>query len=218
MSDGDAPRVAALKTKLNTALIGDVLDAMGLTHQFLPPHIRPLRPEDKLVGRAMPLLEAAAFDDAKPFGLMFDAIDDLEPGEIYLATGAPLPCAMWGGLMTTLAARKGATGAVLNGYYRDTAEILQMDFPVFGHGPYAQDQRVRGRVIDYGVRVELGGVTVDPGDMLVGDIDGVVAIPSDLVDEVIERALEKQATESAVRQDILSGMGAAEAFEKYGVM
>lgn len=215
----DTSHFETLRTKLSTALIGDVLDAMGRTHQFLPPNIRPLRPtEDKLVGRAMPLLESVAFDDNQPFGVMFDAIDDLKPGEIYLATGAQLPCAMWGELMTTLARRKGATGAVLDGYMRDTLGVLKMDFPVFSHGSYSQDQRVRGRVIDYRVTVEVGGVTVAPGDVLVGDIDGVVCIPDALLDEVIERALEKQKIEGAVRKDILDGMGAAEAFEKYGVM
>lgn len=211
-------RTVALKDELSTALLGDVLDAMGHRHQFLPPDVRPLRGEDKLVGRAMPLLEAAVFDDEQPFGKMFDAIDDLKPGEVYLATGAPLPCAMWGELMTTLARRKGANGAVLNGYVRDTAGILKMNFPVFSHGSYAQDQRVRGRVIDYRCTVEFGATRVAPGDWLVGDIDGVIAIPGGIVDEVIERAQEKHEIEEAVRKDILGGMDATEAFEKYGVM
>ncbi|WP_380054030.1 RraA family protein [Falsihalocynthiibacter sp. SS001] len=217
MTKDDSARVNVLRDKLSTALLGDILDAMGRRHQFLPPNIRPVRQSDKMVGRAMPVLEAAVYDDAEPFGKMFEAIDDLKPGEIYLATGANLPCAMWGELMTTLAQRKGSTGAVLNGYIRDTHGILDMDYPVFSHGSYAQDQRVRGRVIDYRCSVEFGAVTVSTGDYLVGDIDGVLAIPADIVDEVIEQALAKQATEGNVREAILNGMDATEAFEKYGV-
>lgn len=217
MTQRDQARTAVLRDKLSTALLGDVLDAMGHRHQFLPPNIQPVRQSDKMVGRAMPLLEAAVYDDAEPFGKMFEAIDDLKPDEIYLATGADLPCAMWGELMTTLAQRKGATGAVLNGYIRDTHGILDLDFPVFSHGSYAQDQRVRGRVIDYRCPVEFGAVTVHPGDYLVGDIDGVISIPAGLVDEVIELALAKQSTEGTVREAILNGMDATEAFEKYGV-
>lgn len=218
MARDDTDRTETLRAQLSTALIGDILDAMGHRHQFLPPNVRPLRPADKMAGRAMPLLEAAVFDDNQPFGLMFDAVDDLRPGEIYLATGAPLPCAMWGELMTTLARRKGATGAVLNGFVRDTHGILETDFPVFSHGSYAQDQRLRGRVIDYRTTVEFGATRVAPGDYLVGDIDGVVSIPAAIIDEVIERALEKKEIEDAVRADILGGMDATAAFEKYGVM
>ncbi|RUV95202.1 RraA family protein [Mesorhizobium sp. M1A.F.Ca.IN.022.07.1.1] len=191
---------------------------MGRTHQFLPPNIRPLRTDLKLVGRAMPLLEAVVYDDSKPFGLMFDAMDDLKPGEIYLATGAQLPCAMWGELMTTIAKHMGCRGAVLDGFMRDTYGVLKLDFPVFSQGSYAQDQRLRGRVVDYRVKVEVGGVTVSPGDYLVGDIDGVVSIPAEVIDEVIERAIEKDQIEGQVRRDILGGLGAAGAFDKYGVL
>ncbi len=166
--------------RLFTAVIGDVMDARGMTRQFLPPEIRGLRPGVGVVGRAMPVLEADLADDfagdgdGEAFGLMFRALDGLKPGEIYICAGASPLYALWGGLMSTKAMSLGATGAVLDGYHRDTREILELGFPVFSAGAYAQDQRLRGRVVDFRCSIEFRNkCRVAPGDLVVGDVDGV---------------------------------------------
>src|SRR5690349_2900756 len=145
-----------VKSELFTAVVGDVLDAAGYTNQFLPPQLRPLQDDMIVVGRAMPVLEADCLGDTvahvgskQPFGLMFRALDDLKPGEVYVCTGASPTYALWGELMSTRAIHLGAAGAVLDGYSRDTRGILRLKFPTFSWGSYAQDQRVRGRVIDF---------------------------------------------------------------------
>jgi hypothetical protein len=150
LSSTDADLFAALKGELFTAVVGDVLDAMGHRHQFLPAGIAPLVPRSKIVGRAMPVLEADVYSDVaaegagplarKPFGLMLEALDDLKPGEIYIATGASLRYALWGGLMSTRATHLQAAGAILDGYVRDAEEIEALGFTVFCRGLYAQDQ------------------------------------------------------------------------------
>ena len=89
------------------------------------------------------------------FGLMFRALDDLRPGEIYVCTGASPRYALWGGLMSARAMTLGAVGAVLDGYHRDTREILDLGFPVFSSGAYAQDQRLRGQVLDFRCPITL---------------------------------------------------------------
>jgi 4-hydroxy-4-methyl-2-oxoglutarate aldolase len=123
---------ANLRDKLFTAVVGDVLDKMGWRRQFLPQAVRPLRPDVKIVGRAMPVLEADVFDESsrfpgaavgKPFGLMLDALDDLRAGEVYIATGGSFRYALWGELMSTRARYLRAAGAVLNGFVRDAAGI-----------------------------------------------------------------------------------------------
>ena len=222
----DADLFKTIRERLFTSVIGDVLDVAGLTHQFLPPGIRSLDPATVLVGRAMPVLEADCFGDTvvtqartEAFGLMFRALDGLQPGEVYIATGASPRYALWGGLMSTRAAALGAAGAVLDGFHRDTREIRQLGFPVFSAGAYAQDQRLRGRVIDFGCPIEFANATrVEPGDVIVGDVDGVVIIPKLHADAVVADALTKVAAEERVRVMIGEGKTTMSVFEETGVM
>ena len=218
MSDLDY--LSSLKEELFSALLGDIMDTKGLVRQFLPPEIKPIDRNTKLVGRAMPVVEKdIQRPDEAPFGKMFDALDELKPGEVYLATGASQNYALWGGLMTTRAKKLGAEGAVLLGYHRDTWEILEQGFPCFSMGSYAQDQGVRGKVVDYRCSVDThNGVHVDPDDLVFGDLDGVVIVPKRVEEEVIEEAHEKMAGEDNVRKSIIGGMSTKEAFKKYGIM
>jgi regulator of RNase E activity RraA len=222
----DTELFETVRTRLFTAVIGDVMDAQGLTHQFLPPSIRGISPNMTLVGRAMPVLEADCVGDVVAhtgrtdgFGLMFRALDDLAPGEIYLCTGASRRYALWGGLMSTRARRLGAQGAVLGGFHRDTREILQLGFPVFSQGAYAQDQRLRGRVIDFRCTIEFeNGTQAKPGDLIVGDLDGVLVVPRDHVADILRLALAKVDGEARVRDMIDAGESTASVFEKTGIM
>jgi regulator of RNase E activity RraA len=215
-----------VRERLFTAAIGDVMDKAGLTRQFLPPEIRALKPETVLVGRAMPVLEADCVGDvlghsgsADAFGLMFRALDGLKPREVYICTGASPRYALWGGLMSNKAIALGAAGAVLDGYHRDTREILALDFPVFSAGAYAQDQRLRGRVIDFRCIIEFeNGCRVAPGDVIVGDVDGVLVIPAPHVEDVVQAAIAKVTAEDRVRELIVSGGNTEEIFAKTGIM
>lgn len=223
----DTELFALLKGRLFTAVIGDVLDQMGLVRQFLPAGLAPLAPDMVLAGRAMPVLEADVHGSAegaagpltdKPFGLMLEALDDLGPGEVYVASGASPSYALWGELMATRASHLGAAGAVLNGYVRDGRGIAALGFPVFSRGLYAQDQGVRGKVIDYRCRLEIGGVLIAPGDLIFADAEGVLVIPRAAEEEAIARALAKASVEGEVEKAIRGGMSATEAFRTFGVM
>ena len=217
-----------MKKRLFPAVVGDILDTMGLMHQFLNPGIKALRSDMVVCGRAMPVLETNFFAGSeadgklplsrKPFGLMFEALDDLKPHEVYVATGCAPQFALWGGLMTTRAQHLKAAGAVLDGYSRDTPEVLEAGFPVFSYGGYAQDQGARGKVVDYRVGVEINGVRVNPGDIVFGDLDGVLVIPRAAEQESITKALEKVSAENKVRDAIRGGMSTVQAFETFGVM
>lgn len=219
---------AVVRRELYSAVLGDVMDGMGRLHQFLPPQIQPLRDDMVVVGRAMPVLTA---DDAggeqtgrinpslgQVFGLMLRALDDLKPGEVYLGTGGSQTYALWGELMSTAARNRGAAGAVLNGYSRDTPGILRLDFPTFSLGRYAQDQRPRGKVIDFRCAVRIGAVSIQPGDLVFGDLDGVCVVPRAIEREVLEEALNKARGERRVHEAIRGGMGAQEAWDTFGIM
>ncbi|MCU0514770.1 MAG: RraA family protein [Anaerolineae bacterium] len=223
----DRELFALARQELFTAVVGDIMDQLNLQQQFLPPEIRPLHPDMVLIGRAMPVLEADVFDSrashatpltGKPFGMMLEALDDLKPDEVYICSGAS-PCyALWGELMSVRAQKLGAAGVVVNGYSRDTRAILQLAFPVFSFGAYAQDQAPRGKVLDFRVPVRVGQALVRPGDVLFGDVDGVCVVPQEAVRDVFEKALEKARGEKQVRAAIENGMSAVEAFARYNIM
>lgn len=216
------------KRELFTAVVGDVLDKMGLLHQFLPPRLQPLRDDMVTIGRAMPVLEADVFGEsetntgnpamAKAFGLLFEALDDLKTNEVYVCTGGSPRYALWGELMSTRALKLGAAGAVVDGYSRDTFGILRLNFPTFSSGRYAQDQGPRGKVIDFRIPIEIEGVRIRPGDIVFGDVDGVLVIPREAEEEAFTRALEKARGEKLVQQAIENGMSTCEAFATFGIM
>ena len=145
-----------MKEKLYTPVVGDILDTMGYNHQFLPPEIMPLKDDMKLAGRACTILEHNVYEaQKKPFGLLTEALDQLKEDEIYIATGAG-NSALWGELLTATARTRGAVGAVLDGYTRDTPQVLAQNFPVFARGRWAQDSSIRTNVVDFRCAIEIG--------------------------------------------------------------
>jgi regulator of RNase E activity RraA len=219
---------ALTRRELFTAVVGDVMDKLGLQQQFLSPRIQPLTRDMVVIGRAMTVLEADVFAEkvegsanplmSKPFGLMLEALDDLKPNEIYICTGSSPTYALWGELMSTRAMKLGAVGAVVDGYSRDTRGILSLDFPVFSYGAYAQDQGPRGKVIDFRCPIETSNVRIESGDIVFGDVDGVCIIPRKAERDVFRLALEKARGEKLVAKAIKEGMSAVEAFRKFGIM
>jgi len=226
--NNDEELFTAARKELFTAVVGDAMDKMKLLHQFLPQRIQPLKEDMFLIGRAMTVLEADTFEElshdsqnplmAKPFGLMLEALDDLKKNEVYICSGSSPDYALVGELMMTRAKMLGAAGAVANGFSRDTNGILELDFPVFSYGRYAQDQAPRGKVIDFRVPIEMDGVRIDPGDIIIGDIDGVCVVPKENEEEVFIRAFEKARGEKKVLKAIQNGMSAVDAWNKYQIM
>jgi regulator of RNase E activity RraA len=219
---------ALSRSELYTAVVGDIMDILGHKRQFLPPSIQPLRDDMVVIGRAMPVLE---MDDEggegpgrqsavvnRPFGLMLPALDDLKPGEVYVCSGSSPAYALWGELMSMAATNRGAVGAVVNGYSRDTKGILAQNFACFSMGRYSQDQRPRGKVVDFRCTIKFGDVTVRPGDIVFGDLDGVCIVPKEIETEVFTQAFEKARGEKRVFEAIKGGMKAQESWDKFGIM
>jgi regulator of RNase E activity RraA len=217
--NNDRELFALMRSTLYTPVVGDLLDRVGNFHTFLPQRIQPLRPDMKVAGRAMPVLQGDVFGpQSDPFGRMTEALDALRDNEIYIATGTALRCANWGEIMTATAKTRGAAGAVVNGYHRDTPKVLEQEWPVFSRGAYGQDSGPRMKVLDFGCRIEIGAVVIEAGDIIFGDVDGVLVIPKRLEEEIITGALEKARTEKVVRHEIEAGMSCTDAFRKYGVL
>lgn len=208
-----------MKQKLYTPVVGDILDEMGYTHQFLPQAIRPLRDDMKIAGKAMTVLMIDVFGkQAKPFGRLCECLDQIQENEIYICTGGTQRCAYWGELLTATAKTRGGNGAVVNGWHRDTPQVLEQNWPVFSMGCYAQDSSVRTQVVDFRCQIEIGQVTINDGDYIFGDVDGVLVIPRQVAQQVVEQALEKASKEKGLRKAVEGGMPVTKAFEIFGVL
>ncbi len=216
------------REELFCALVGDILDTMGLQNQFVSRQVKPVSDDMVVIGRAKTVLECDVKDItleghhdpliSQPFGLMFKALDSLKENEVYICTGASYDYACWGGLMSTRAMHLKAAGAVVNGCHRDSNEILRLQFPSFSIGAYAQDQGPRGKVVDFDCKIDFGDIEVYPGDVIFGDRDGVLVIPDGAVKEAFSGAIEKARGEKTVLKALQQGMSTQEAFDTFGIM
>ena len=213
-----------LKEKLYVAVVSDVLDSLGYRNQTMDSRLRPVLPDKKncgLAGRArtMRWMDVDYIDAQDPYGLELDAIDSLRPGDVAVhssdlaQTNAP-----WGELMTTVARRNGAVGCICDGCIRDTVRIIEMGFPVYCAGFRPIDSMGRGVLKAYDVPIRCGDVLVKPGELVYADFDGIVVIPQEVEQKVMELALEKVGKENLARQDMLNGKSLRETYEKYGVL
>jgi regulator of RNase E activity RraA len=121
-------------------------------------------------------------------------------------------------MMSTCARKLGATGAVVDGYSRDTQGILKLNFPTFSSGRYAQDQGPRGQVIDFRVPLQFGEVLIQSGDIIFGDLDGVCVVPQEAEVDVFAKALKKARGEKLVQRELETGMSTVDVFHKFGIM
>ena len=173
-----------------------------------------------LIGYAATMLMADQYDYEKDtFSLQFQAIDSLKEGEVMMvAAKGTERAALWGELLSTAARYRGARGVIVDGVARDIKLIREMGFPVFACGVNPISSKGRVIAVDHACPVEICGVLVHPGDLVIADIDGVAVVPKDIIDEVIEKALEVAASETRTRDDLKKGMGLYDVYKKYGTI
>jgi len=203
-----------------SAVLQDVMDGMNVRIQCMHPGIAPLAPSMKMWGEAITIyMETVTDVPEKPFQMEMELLDSANEGHVIVAQcNAPELSAFWGGLLTNAAIGRKVSGIVTDGGARDYNEIMELSFPVFCRGlsPYDSLGRMDAKECD--VPVECGGIRVVPGDLVFGDVDGVVVVPQEISDEVIAKAWEKVQAESTVREELRSGAGVVDTFKKYGVL
>jgi len=209
-----------IEKNLYTAVISDALDDMGIRDRAMREHLRPVSPDAVFAGWARTVLcMDLHYMHPDPYGMEIEALDSVLQGEVVVVgTGASIRNAPWGELLSTAAMARGARGAVVDGLIRDVKKILALGFPVFAAGMKPVDSRGRGIVVDYNVPTECGGVTVEPGDLVVADYDGVIAVPVHAVPEAVARATDKVARENHTRAELMEGAYLRDVFRKYGVL
>lgn len=219
-TSSDIELFETIESELYTAVIADALDEAGYHDCAMRESVRPLSDDVKFAGWARTILcHDVHYRPANPYELEIEAMDSILPGEVVVvATGESRRNAPWGELLSTAARARGARGAVVDGLVRDVKAIRGMGFPVFAAGIKPVDSIGRGVVIDYNVPVQSGGIVVTPGDLIVADYDGVVAVPADAVHQVIELALRKVKKENQSRAELKNGAYLRDVYAKYGVL
>lgn len=214
--------VATIKAKLYTAVLSDVLDELGHPHQALPPSIRPLDDARTMVGFARTGSYREVYrvvPDENPYELEIALVDDLKQNDVAVfGCGGSRRIAPWGELLSTAARARGAAGCVTDGFVRDIRQIRTMAFPVFHGGIAPLDSKGRGKVAEIDVPIHVAGVAVQPGDLVVGDADGVIVVPQSVEARVLERAFEKVDGEDRTREELARGAKLAEVFARYRVL
>lgn len=186
---------------LSTSGVSDALDRLGIAGQALG--IMPLDRTFRLAGRAWTLRYGPVGEDR---GTVGDYIDDLGPGDVVvLDNQGRLDATVWGDLLTVTAHRRAIAGTVIDGICRDMDRSLSLGYPVFARGNWMRTGKDRVRVEATQVPVSIGGIRVEPGDLLLGDGDGIVAMPAAQADRVLAAAEEIEEAEAIIRAAIDGG-------------
>jgi len=198
--------------KHDCATLSDAMDRLGIEGVC-----RGIKPRDhafRLCGRAF-TVRYMPIDVLAP-GNVGDFVDDLPAGTVVvLDNRGREDCTVWGDIMTQLASHKGLAGTVIDGACRDVDLCLKLGYPIYSRSYSMKTGKDRVQVDATGVTVEIGGALVRPGDILVGDADGVVVIPSERADEVLALADEIASAENAIREAISQGMSLRDARAKF---
>jgi 4-hydroxy-4-methyl-2-oxoglutarate aldolase len=186
---------------LDISAVSDALDRLGIAGQCLG--IRPLDRSFRLAGRAFTVRYVPV---GTTRGSVGDYIDDLEPGQVpVLDNAGRLDATVWGDLLTVTAHRMNLPGTVIDGVCRDTGRSLETGYPIFSRGHWMRTGKDRVQADAYQVPVSIGGVRVEPGDVLLGGADGLVCVPAGRAVEVLAVAREIADHEEHIRAAVAAG-------------
>ena len=198
--------------EIGVSTLSDALDRLGLPGAV--PGVLPFDPGLRLCGRAF-TGQYEPVDETG--GTVGDYIDDVPPGQVVvLDNHGRLDCTVWGDILTCVASSRRIGGTVINGACRDVAASLQIGYPVFACGRSMQTGKDRVRLASINGPVRLGSVGVHPGDIVVGDADGVVVVAARQADRVLDVAAGIEAAETRIREAVASGQRLDAARAKMG--
>lgn len=207
---GDTPGRAAQAP--STAAVSDAMDRLGAAGTL--PGVAPVWPGQRLWGRAFTVRYRAA---GSPPGTVGDYIDDVQAGQVVVLDNAGrLDCTVWGDILTAVAASRRVAGTVIDGVCRDVAHAGELGYPLYSRGRFMRTGKDRVEVSDVDVPVSVAGVQVRPGDLLVGDDDGVIAVPQTAEHEILALADDIEQREENILTDALNTGSLREARARHG--
>ncbi len=200
-----------------TAAVNDVLREMGFLHQVAPNNIRPIKDDMKMCGIAFTVKGTKNLTLEDEMEQRAKMLEEIGEGSVVVwDTSEDNESAQWGEVMTMASKRRGCKGAVVDGGVRDTNKVLEQDFPVFCKYRTSNGMLGRFRLVDWQIPVRLGNVFINPGDVIFGDIDGVIVIPRDIACEVLMKAEYIKEHEKEVKQMVLDGLTPTEVVGRGG--
>lgn len=214
--------LSTCERELYAAVIADTLDSLGYHDQAVAPGLHALEDGMRIFGFARVGIYMAVFHDDENVNVYENEIrlvDDLKSGDVpVLVCNGDLRISPWGELLSTRAQYVGAAGCITDGCVRDVPMICKMGFPVFSGGRNPNDTKFRGKMMWSDVPGQIGGVAIKSGDLVVADRDGIVFVPFDLIDVVLEKALAKVRAENTVRDELHGGATLVEVFNRHGIL
>jgi regulator of RNase E activity RraA len=197
---------------LPTAAVSDALDRLGLPGSAWG--VAPLSDGARIAGRAFTVRYVPVGAGG---GTVGDFLDDVPPGAVVvIANSGRTDCTVWGDIMTTVALARGIAGTVIDGVCRDVSLALERSYPLFTRGRFMRTGKDRVTVAEVGATVTLCDVQVVPGDVVLGNADGVVVVPRAREVEVLDLARGIEAAEQLILADVRDGLPLKEARSRRG--
>jgi 4-hydroxy-4-methyl-2-oxoglutarate aldolase len=214
MTEGLRDRFLALYS----GAVADVLDAGGRRDQVLPAQIQPVTLSMKVAGPAFPGLGGPTDDErSDDTAARLTMLEAAKPGSVSVwSCGGHTGSAHWGEIMSRSVMERGCVGAVVDGGLRDTEFVLQLGFPVFCRFRSPASSIGRWNIVDWDCEVTIGSTLVRPGDWVFGDVDGVVVVPSDIVEDVIAESESRVAKERLMRAELDRGERITDVYGRHG--
>ena len=218
MAQSPPSQTARRFSALYTGAVTDVLDDMGFSSQTLPPELLPLREGMRIAGPAYTIegRPRPGNDYDASIRKILTMLGSVPQDYVAVYQTNDRSSAHLGELSVTSLKGRGCRGAVIDGGCRDVEYILRQGFPVFCRYTTPQDCVVRWDLVAENAPVTVGGVRISPGDYVVADGDGIVAVPAEICDAVLTAAEAKVATENHIRDAVRGGALPLEAYERYG--
>lgn len=213
MTTSANPQVSLDRARvLTTAGVSDALDRLGINGQVAGVH--PVDPSFRLCGPAFTVKYRPVASLGETVG---DFIDDVPPGSVVvIANQARVDCTVWGDILTATAQSRGVAGTVIDGLCRDAEWSVNVGYPVFAVANWMRTGKDRVTVEALATTVEIGGVAVSPGDVVIGDCDGIVVVPAERLGEVVELAAAIESAEEHIRAAVRDGERLEVARQRFG--
>ena len=202
---------------VTTPMVNDVLREDNYLYQTLPRNIMPIRDDMKVAGIAFTIKGSKNLnltDEMMDRAVMLEAIP--KDSICVWDTSGDDESAQWGEVMTMASKKQGCRGAVVDGGVRDTNKVLEQDFPVFCKYRTSNGMLGRFRLIGYNIPIMIGTVQIMPGDLIFGDIDGVIVVPREKAYDVLLRAEKIRANEIEIKKMVSEGMKPRKVVENGG--
>ena len=209
-----------VREHISSSIMSDALDGLGYRNQMISYPIRPLKDDSFIYGPAFTSIGTEVYSMPEdPLTAQCRVVDQLSENEVYvLVIRGEKNCAVFGELFANGVRNRKGAGVLTDGYARDIRQLKQMDFPLLYGGINPCTSKGRCEINECQIPVTMCGVTIRPGDIILGDLDGVAVIPYEIAEEAFDRAFETVDKETVVRDGLQQGASLREMYAVNGAI